>query len=174
MKNTQARQSYRSVMRKKSRIILTVILVAVLSLSIVAIIASRLIKYKPPAHEAKAVSGEPEVSEDYLYKEVSSNFGYSFSMAANLYQRKDGSVNIFLTNPKTNEVSIRCEIKDRDTGILYYKSGLIQPGEYVKNLPPETNIPNEAHNADVIIQAFEPETCLSAGATNLKLVLQAW
>lgn len=174
MKKVESRQSYRSVMRRKSRTILTLVILGILCLSIIAIIAGRMIKYRPPAHDEKAVSGEPVVSEDYLYREMSTDFGYSFLMAANLYRQEDGALNIYLTNPKTNEVNIRCEIKDRDRGTLYYKSGLILPGEYVTELKPETKFSNEPHNVDVIIYAFEPDTYLSAGTTNLKLVLQAW
>lgn len=174
MKKTGARQTYRSVMRRKSKIALLTIILIIVVLALAAILVSTLIKYSPPAQEAAAEKGEPTVSEEYLYREISTDFGYSFSMASNLYQQEDGSLNIFLTNPAKNEVHILCEIRDRDSKSVYYKSGRLLPGEYVRNLKPQTDISNELHNVDVVIYAFEPEKYLSAGTTDLKLVLQAW
>ena len=161
-------------MRRKSKLTLITLILIISVLALLSILISTLIKYSPPAHEAGAEKGEPEVSEDYLYREINTDYGYSFSMAANLYQQEDGALDIFLTNPAKNEVHIMCEIRDSDSKAVYYKSGRLLPGEYVRNLKPQTDISNELHNVDVVIYAFEPEKYLSAGTTDLKLVLQAW
>lgn len=170
----KTRQIYRSNMGRFRFRVGLILLLLILIACIVAVVYSLVVRYIPPAHEKSAQNGIPVVKESYLYKTVTSDFGYSFSMAANLYQREDGSVSVFLTNPIENEVSLLCEIRDMETGQLYYKSGLLSPGEFVENLKPGSGFTNELHNVKVTVLAFEPETYLSAGTTELKLVLQPW
>lgn len=170
----KTRQIYRSTMgRFRFRAGLIMLLLIVIA-CIVAVLYSLLVRYIPPAHEKSAQTGIPVVKESYLYEAVASNFGYSFSMAVNLYQKEDGSVSVFLTNPIENEVGLLCEIRDMETGQLYYKSGLLSPGEFVEKLKPVSRVSNEPHDVKVKVLAFEPETYLSAGTTELKLVLQPW
>lgn len=170
----KTRQIYRSTMGRirfrAGLILLLIILIA----SIGAVVYSLVVRYMPPAPEKDAKEGIPVVKEGYLYRTVASDFGYSFSLAANLYQRNDGSVSVFLTNPVENEVCILCEIRDTETKQLYYKSGLLSPGEFVENLKPKSVPANELHNVTVAVYAYEPETYLSAGTTELKLALQPW
>ena len=174
MKRTESRQVYQSVMGKKKNRILLIVIIFILFLSILALGAGLYIKYSPPELEPMAVKGTPEVSEGYLYDTVQTDFDYIFVMAANLYRQEDGSVNIYLTNPEQNEVSIMCEIMDAVDGTVYYKSGRLLPGEYVENLKPQIDFSNTPHDIKVKVYAFEQDTYLSAGTTELKLVLQAW
>jgi len=168
------RQIYRSVMQNKKTVVMAAILFVILLLSLIVIVASRFIKYSPPEHDPKAVRGTPEVADGYLYREIATDYLYSFSMAANLYRQEDGSLNIYLTDPEQNDVSLMCEIRDAADDTLYYKSGRILPGEYVPSLKPVKDFENVAHDINVKIYAFEEDTYLSAGTTELKLVLQAW
>ena len=170
----KTRQVYRSTMGRFRFRAGLVLLLLILVACIVAAIYSLVVRYIPPAHEKNAQNGIPVVKESYLYESVASDFGYSFSLAANLYQREDGSVSVFLTNPIENDVSILCEIRDAETGQLYYKSGLLSPGEFVEKLKPGSKFANELHNVKVKILAYEPEKYLSAGTTELRLALQPW
>ena len=158
----------------KKRLMGLIIIGIVALLCIAAIIFSMKVSYKPPGFEAKAVQGIPAVDESFLSKEIKSDFGYRFYMAANLYRQEDGSVYIYLTDPSDNEVNLMCEVYDADTEELYYKSGVISPGEYVEALRPKKDFSNVYHDIIVRVYAFEPETYISEGTTELKLALQPW
>lgn len=168
------RQVYRSVStdRKRRAQTILVIVLAVLFISLLIFGLHRL--YSPPAHERTAEKGEPEVDEGYLYKRVDSDFGYSFSLAANLYRQEDGSLNIYFTDSTENSVDLLCEIHDTDTGELLYKSGRICPGEYVKTLSPVAEFDNAKRDITVSVFALNSDTYKSEGTTELKLVLQPW
>lgn len=170
----KTRQVYYSTMGRKRFFAGLILLLLILTASVAVAVYALTVRYSPPEHEKNAGNGIPVVKDDYLYRTMKSDFGYSFSMAANLYQRKDGSVSVFLTNPVENDVNILCEIRDMETGLLYYKSGLLFPGEFVENLKPDTKFSNELHNVTVKVLAYEPESFLSAGTTELKLTLQPW
>ena len=168
------RQTYDSITVKKNNrrggAVIAVIILAILAVVIYGI----NIKYRPPEHEAHATSGKPEVDESFLYRTIESDFGYSFAMAANLYRQEDGSVRIFLTNPSENDFYLMCEVYDMDTAELYYKSGLLSPGEYVDSLKPEGDFENVFHNISVKVYALDMEDYTSEGTTELNLALQPW
>ena len=168
------RQFYRS--RTKFRQQLPGIMVTVILLigCLVTVIISLNIRYSPPALDPGRKTGTPAPDEGYLYRMVESDFSYSFGIAANLYRQKDGSVNIYLYDPPENKVSLMCEISDAKDGTPYYKSGRIEPGNYIESLSPVGEFKNEARDITVKIYAFEPETFESAGSTELKMILQAW
>ena len=174
MTETHTRQVYESQGDKRRRLTnllsLLVILIAVLFI----VLAGINKRYKPPKHEPNAVSGIPVVEEHYLYNKADTEFGYSFSMAANLYRQEDGSLNIYLTNPSANEVLLLCKIFDAENDTLYYESGYLEPGEYVENLPCATDFENVYHDVRVKIYAYHPATYTSEGTTELKIALQPW
>ena len=173
MKN-RSRQIFESERDKRKRRNGLIVIAALLAVCVVAVIISLTVKYAPPALDSSRVKGAPTVDGSYLYKEVKSDFDYTLYMAANLYRQADGSVNIYLTNPPSNNVSLMCEITDLTTQEVYYKSGRIEPGEYIENLPADHEFDNTVHNVMVKVYAFEPDTYESAGTTELKLVLQPW
>ena len=168
------RQTYKTVMGKNKARIGIIVLIAILVVAGAICIYSLNLKYAPPSLEKNVVSGVPNPSENYLYGELKTNFDYSISMAANLYQQEDGSVNIYLTNPADSEVSIMCEIYDMETDELYYKCGRIEPGYYIESLEPISEIENVQHDVVAKIYAFGLEDYTSAGTTELNLVLQPW
>lgn len=153
------------------------LLVIGLVLAILAVslfVWGKTLKYHPPAGEINVAEGIPEVDEGYLYEEIESEYGYSFSIAANLYRQENGSCNVYFTNPSTNTVNLMCQIEDAHSGKLLYKSGVIQPGQYVENLSPSRNFKNEQRDIRVSVYAFAPDTWYSEGTTNLKMILQPW
>ncbi len=158
----------------KRRMLGLIIIGVIIAACLIVIIISLNIRYKPPAFEKGAKAGVPEVEESYLFKQVESDFGYRFYIAANLYRQADGSLNIYLTNPADNGVYLMCEIYDADTGEMYYKSGVLDTGSYIETLKPKKDFENAFHNIRIDVYAFEPETYVSAGTTELKLALQPW
>ena len=171
---TVRRQTVHSSMGRNKRIA-GGILFGLLLIACVAVIVMTLgIRYEPPALEESAKTGVPVVDEGYLYMTLESNFGYAFQLAANLYRQEDGSVNIYLTNPAESPVHLLCEILDADTKEVYYKSGRLEPGTYVENLPPLIDFENKMHEIDVLVYAFETEDFTSAGTTTMRMVLRPW
>ena len=174
MTNKSNRQIYHSSSDKKRLIPGLIIIILILLGCVAAVFLSTNKKYRPPELDPNRSAGIPHPEDNYLYETVNTDYGYSFGIAANLYQQKDGSVNVFLSNPAENTVSLMCEIKDAADKTVYYRCGRINPGEYVEKLSPSTVIKNEAKSVIVKIYAFEAEDYTSAGSVELKLVLQPW
>lgn len=156
----------------KKSLLLIGILLAVLAVAL--FVWGKTLKYTPPKFDASATSGTPEVDEGYLYEEIASEYGYNFSIAANLYQQENGSCNVYLTNPSVNQVYLMCKIEDADSGKVLYESGIVKPGEFVENIAPSRNIKNEQKKIKVSIYGFAPDTWYSEGTTTLNLLLQPW
>ena len=168
------RQVYRSVAADRRRRAETILIIILAALFTVLLIFGLHRLYSPPARDKTAQKGTPAVDESYLYKRVDSDFGYSFSLAANLYRQEDGSVKIYLTDPDMNSVDLVCEVHDSDTGDLLYKSGRISPGEYVETLSPAAEVDNAKRDITVSVYALNSDTYKSEGTTELNLVLQPW
>lgn len=168
-----ARQVFDTKTGRKKRIAGIVLLAVLLAACLAVVIAGFSIRYQPPELEPARQKGAPNVDEHYLYREVQTAFEHSFGIAANLYRQEDGSVNIWLVNPADSRVHLACEVKDAETNDVYYKSGRIEPGEYVQNLPPLI-LDNKQHMVDVTVYAFHETDFTSEGSTTLRLTLQPW
>lgn len=130
--------------------------------------------YTPPAFATDAIEGVPSPEEHFLYGEINCQFGYHCALAANLYQQEDSGVYIYFTNPSSNQVNLKCEIRKKGTNKLLYSSDVIRPGEYIEKLYPTGSIANQSQKVIVYVYAFEPDTWYSAGTTSLELTLQPW
>lgn len=170
----RSRQIFISERDRKKKLAGIILITALLVACAAVLIYSLTVRYSPPALDKNRQTGVPIVEGSYLYKQLESDFGYSFSMAANLYRQEDGTVNVYFTNPEDNQVSLMCEILDAATGDSLYKSGRIEPGEYVEKLKPSKDFQNILYNIVVKVYAFEPDTYLSAGTTELRMILQPW
>ena len=130
--------------------------------------------YIPPAFESNVVEGVPEPDEHFMYGTMETDYGYTFSMATNVYQQEDRNVYVYLTNYEYNNVNMMCEIVNKNTGETYYKSGVIKPGKYVEKLLPNMEFPNEAFDAQIMIYAFEEGSWYSGGTVEITATVQAW
>ena len=90
-----------------------------------------------------------------------------------MYQQEDGSLIIYLTNPETNDVNILCEIKDEEGNVIY-KSGVIQPGEYLESLYPLQELVNQAMPIEINIYGYEKESWYSRGTILMENILQPY
>lgn len=130
--------------------------------------------YVPPEFERTAMSGVPKTDEHFMYGTVETDYGFTFSMATNLYQQEDGSVYVYLTNYEDNDVNMMCEIINESTGESYYRSGVITPGQYIEKLAPIREFSNEAFGAQIMIYTFEEGTWYSGGTVEIAATVQAW
>ena len=162
-----------SKMERKRRIIIIPIIVIVSLISIGLIVFTLVARFKPPGHDDSAKKGAPTVSEDYLYGTATTEYGYSLQMASNLYQQQNGDVNIYFTNPISNNVLLRCEIIDKDTGKTLYDMGYINPGEYIESIN-NSSVDNKKYDVIAKVYAYTDESFTSEGTTELSLILQPW
>jgi hypothetical protein len=88
--------------------------------------------------------------------------------------QEDGSLFVYFTNVEENDVRMMCEIVQEGTEITLYKSGVLNPGEYVEKLDPVTEIENEKKDIIIRIYAFEEENWYSAGTVEITSLLQPW
>ena len=130
--------------------------------------------YIPPRFEKNAMLGSPKPDEHFMYGTIKTDYGYTFSMATNVYQQEDGSIYVYFTNYEDNNVNIMCEIVNEENGKICYKSGVITPGQYIEKLFPIIELPNEAFNAQIMIYSFEEGTWYSGGTVEISVTVQAW
>ncbi|MCR4611779.1 MAG: hypothetical protein K5644_07775 [Lachnospiraceae bacterium] len=173
MEVTMREQLLFSRMEKRRRSIFIPIVIAVSLIVIGLTMCTILIKYTPPSHDSTAKTGIPNVDENYMYGSVNTEFGYVIQMAANLYQQKNGDVNIYFTNPISNSVLLRCEIIDKDSGKTLYNTGYINPGEYIESVN-NNSVDNEKYDVITKVYAYTKDSFTSEGTTELSMKLQPW
>ena len=158
---------------KKTNIIIAVLssICLILAMILVINVVNRDTKFKPPKFEETVEKGIPNVDEKLGFQPISAPTGFSVGLCSTMYQQQDESLLIYLTNPEINDVNIKCEIVNEENEILY-ESGVIKPGEYVKKLEAEKEMPKEATNIKVLIYGYEIDTWYSMGTIELDNVLQ--
>ena len=72
---------------------------------------------------------------------------------------------VYLTNPAENEVRLKLRVLDGNGNILG-ETGLIRPGEYVKDVVLTENL-TAGTKIKLKIMGYEPETYFSAGSATL-------
>lgn len=125
-------------------------------------------KFVPPPFDTAAQTGTPEVPEDLGWQELDAQ-AYKFSICGEI-SPKNGKADVWLTNPKENEVWLKVRVLDMDGNTLG-ETGLIRPGEYVRSvtLKPE---PQADDNIQLKIMAYEPDTYYSAGTVSLNTTVK--
>lgn len=130
--------------------------------------------YVPPKFEKNVMVGIPEPDAHFMYGTIETDYGFTFSMATNIYQQEDGSIYVYFTNCEDNNVNMMCEIVNEENGQTYYKSSVITPGQYIEKLVPVKEFPNEAFDAQIMIYSFEEGTWYSGGTVEIAATVQAW
>ena len=80
--------------------------------------------FSPPPFDPAAQTGTPQVPEDAGYGRLDAK-AFRFSAAGELIVR-DGSIDVWLTDPAENQVWMKVRILDEQGGVLG-ESGLIRP-----------------------------------------------
>lgn len=159
---------------KKSYIlpVLCVVFCAVLAVTVFALVyepKSQKGEFTPPPFESAAVVGTPEVPENLGYSSpYKEGMSYRFSICGNVTLDGENAV-VYLTNPKENEVWLKVRILD-ESGNVLGESGLLKPGEYVK----EVKLKSTPHVGTAIklkIMGYEMQTYQSAGSATLSTAI---
>lgn len=153
---------------KNPKILLPVAAACLLSL-VVMIFALLLpqgpqaVEFVPPPFEKTAQQGTPTVPEALGYGQLDAK-----TFQASLCSRmtvQDGKADVYLTNPKENEVWMKLRVLS-DQGKTLGETGLIRPGEYLKSVT-FTTPPSEGTSVTLKIMTYEPELYYSTGAVSL-------
>ncbi len=148
------------------------ILLAIVAIVVTVVMAQREpeVEFIPPAFEAEAVVGVPEVPEEYAYKEIyQAPMPFSASLCGAVFN-EDGRAVVYFTNPESNEVWLKLRICD-ESGNILGESGLLKPGEYIRSVPLSVEV--AAGTAlRMRIMGYEPDTYMSAGSVSINTVMQ--
>lgn len=125
--------------------------------------------FQPPPFETAAVSGTPEVPEELGYSPVEAPDAFTAYVCGKPLA-ENGRVSVYFYSPADNTAWLKLRLLD-NTGNILGETGLLRPGEYVKDI--ELNAPPKNGGAVTLkIMAYEPETYYSLGAVSLKTTIQ--
>lgn len=117
-------------------------------------------EFTPPPFEQNAVSGTPEVAQEFGYSSpYKEGMTYRFSVCGNVMTEGNEAL-VYLTNPAENEVWIKLRVLDENRNVLG-ETGLIKPGEYVKSVTLNT-VP--AYAAENTVDKVPSDTDISVYA----------
>ena len=123
--------------------------------------------FTPPPFEENAHSGTPQVPDGLGWSELDAQ-AYKASVCGKAVV-ENGQMQIFLTNPQTNEVWLKLRVMDEDGNVLG-ETGLIKPGEYVQAVQ-LSETPPQGSVVRLKLMGYEPETYYSAGAVTLNTTI---
>ena len=127
-------------------------------------------EFIPPPFDFSAIEGIPEVPDSLGFSSpYKDGMGYRFSVCGNITMN-GVKATVYLTNPEENNVWIKLRILDTDGNILG-ETGLVRPGEYVKEVSLSRRIPCGTP-VNLKIMGYEPETYKSAGAVTLSTIAE--
>ena len=126
-------------------------------------------KFKPPAFDSAAQIGEPIPPIDLGYTPMSVEQGFDIKLCGRLFVLKD-SVDIYLTNPESNDVWMLAELQD-ENGQVIAKSGIIKQGEYVKSINLIKSVSTAKTKVKIVVIAYSPDTYISKGNVSMNTVL---
>lgn len=125
--------------------------------------------FQPPPFEAAAVSGTPEVPEELGYSPVQAKDAFTAYLCGKPLA-EDGRAAVYFTSPADNTAWLKLRVMD-DAGEVLGETGLLRPGEYVRDMKVEP-VPEDGAAVTLKIMAYEPETYYSLGAVSLNTTLQ--
>lgn len=121
--------------------------------------------FTPPPFDSSAESGTPEVPEELGWTEIyQDGMAFKCSVCGNVIA-SGGAADVYFTNSSEQEIWLKLRVLDENSKILG-ETGLIKPGEYVKSVSIDADIP-DGTAIKLKIMAYEPETYYSAGAVTL-------
>lgn len=126
-------------------------------------------EFTPPPFDATAAAGVPTVPESLGYiSPYQEGMGYRFSVCGNVVMEGSNAA-VYLTNPEENDVWLKLRVLDENDNILG-ETGLIRPGEYVKDVALTGNL-TAGTKIKLKIMGYEPETYFSAGSATLNTAI---
>lgn len=119
--------------------------------------------FTPPPFDPTAQAGEPGVPDGLGYQTLETG-PFRVAICGEIVA-EGGKGQVYLTNPADNEVWLKVRILN-EKGEILGESGLVRPGEYIKNIS-LSQIPAAGTPIVLKIMAYEPETYHSRGAVTL-------
>lgn len=126
-------------------------------------------QFIPPEFDPSAQVGEPTPDIDLGYTTVNVEQGFAIKLCGRLFV-KNNSVDIYLTNPASNDLWMMTELQD-ENGKVLAKSGIIKPGEYIKAITLLKNVTAEKTNVKIVVIGYAPDTYASRGTVGMKTEL---
>lgn len=120
-------------------------------------------EFVPPPFDNAAQQGVPHVPDNLGYSELNAK-AFKASVCGKLEVRGD-KAEVYFTNPAENGVWMKLRMLDSEGNILG-ETGLIRPGEYVKEVG-FTSVPEVGTMIELKIMSYEPDTYYSMGAVSL-------
>ncbi len=121
--------------------------------------------FTPPPFDSSAESGTPAVPKELGWTEIyQDGMAFKCSMCGNVIA-SGGAADVYFTNSSEQEIWLKLRVLDENSNILG-ETGLIKPGEYVKSVSIDADIP-DGTAIKLKSMAYEPETYYSAGAVTL-------
>ena len=119
-------------------------------------------EFIPPAFESAAVVGTPDVPEGLGYSSpYQDGMAYRFLVCGNV--KMDGNkATVYLTNDAENDVYLKVRVLD-EGGNTLGETGLIKPGEYVKDVELSKALA-AGTSVKLKIMSYDPETYMSMGS----------
>lgn len=156
---------------KKNRLLPVVCTLCALSLCVMAaaLITRASSGFRPPPFEAAAVKGTPEVPEELRYSPVQAKDAFAAYLCGKPLA-ENGQAVVFFTSPADNAFWLKLRVLD-SAGICLGETGLLRPGEYVKDVKLKS-VPENGAAVTLKIMAYEPETYYSLGTVSLKTTIQ--
>ena len=141
----------------------------VMSAALVSGRKQKTAEFTPPPFDSAAVAGVPQVPESLGYiSPYQEGMGYRFSVCGNVVMEGSAAA-VYLTNPAGNEVWLKLRVLD-EMGNTLGETGLIEPGQYVKDVTLTGNLP-AGTEIKLKIMGYEPETYFSAGSAILNTAI---
>ena len=125
--------------------------------------------FTPPAFDAAAVRGAPDVPDGLGWSPVEAADAFTAYLCGGVTANGQ-TADVYFTNADTNTVWLKLRILDGG-GETIGETGLIRPGEYVRSVE-FTRLPPNGANIKMKIMAYEPETYFSAGAAVLNTTIK--
>ena len=123
-----------------------------------------------PDFEVSAMEGKPVLDEEMFgYSALEITDGYTIYLCG-VPGNNGQDIDMYLTNPKGNNVWFMAEIADSKGNVLG-KSGVLKQNEYVKTIKLDKVLPDRETPVSVNIIAFEPKSWQSKGTITLNLTI---
>ena len=119
--------------------------------------------FTPPPFDSAAETGTPAVPEGLGYRTLDAD-AFRVAVCGEILAEGTNAV-VYLTNPTDNDAWLKVRILS-EKGEILGESGLIRPGEYVRNIRMEP-MPVPGTPIVLKIMAYEPETYHSRGAVTV-------
>ena len=161
-------------MNNLEKILLLVLGLAVIVLAVVLLLQPKTTsqtvvgEFTPPPFEEMAVVGTPTV----YYPQIYGTLNLSEHASVSLYSVpvvQDNTATVFFAVKEESSVWVRLRLCDEEGNILG-QTGLLRPGEYVKDILLE-RMPTSTRAVAKLL-TYEPETYFSMGSATAKIQLQ--